>query len=91
MGHLHYLHFWWKLVKPFMTSAEASIAFIEAFMEVVEASMEAWKIPWKQWKLPWKHGSFHESFRGRFHGSGESFHGSFHELPRKMQVMQETG
>ena len=50
-GHLHYLHFWWKLEKASMeastASTEASIASIEDFMEVVEASMKARKFPWK--------------------------------------------
>ena len=30
-GHLHYLHFWWELMK--------------ASMEAMEASMETWKLP----------------------------------------------
>ena len=58
-GHLHYLHFWWKLVKPSMeasvkdmeastTSTEASIASMEAFMDDMEAYMEAWNLPWKR-------------------------------------------
>ena len=42
-GHLHYLHFWWKLVKASMEASIASIkAFIasmKAFMEEIEASM----------------------------------------------------
>ena len=61
---------------------EASVnAFVEDFVEAtsmeafVKASMEA------------SGGGFHESLyilRG-------TFHGSFHELPRKNQVVQETG
>ena len=68
-GHLHYLHFWWKLVKASMeasvedmeastTSTEASIASMEAFMEdsVGASSLEAST----------------KTVRGR------NFHGSFH-------------
>ena len=49
-GHLHYLYFWWELVKASMeasveymeaatTSTEAFIASMEAFMEAMEASV----------------------------------------------------
>ena len=47
LGHLHYLHIWWKFMKASMEasidSMEAAIDSMEAFMEAVEASMEAWK------------------------------------------------
>ena len=55
--------------------------------------------PTKTFRGSYFHGSFRGSFRasvrnfffrGSFHGSGEIFHGSFHELPRKTQVVQET-
>ena len=55
-GHLHYLRFWWELVKASMeasiafmkastTSTVASIASMAALMEAMEASMEEWKLP----------------------------------------------
>ena len=64
-GHLHYLQFWWKVVKA---SVEASIASMEASMKTMEASMEARKLPRKQLQqnLP------DESLHGSFHGS--NFH-----------------
>ena len=51
-GHLHYLHFWWKLVKASVdasiaaieastNSTEAFIASMKAFVETLEASVEA--------------------------------------------------
>ena len=67
-------------VKAFVevTSVEASVeafmdASVEAFMDAsVEAFMEA--------STAWK--------RGSLHGSDGSFHGSFHKLPPKMQIVQ---
>ena len=35
LGHLHYLHFWWKLIKASMNSS------VEASVQVVEAPTEA--------------------------------------------------
>ena len=49
----------------------------EVFMEASFAPIKA-------------HGSFHGRYGRSFHGSGGSFHGSFHELPPKKQVVQET-
>ena len=42
-GHLHYLHFWWKLVEAStsMEAMEASVEVVETSMEALEASMEA--------------------------------------------------
>ena len=78
-----------------VTSVEASTTSMEASVEAfVEAtSMEAFaKVSVEACVFFFLRGSFHffhESFH-RFHSFRGSFHGSFHELPRKKQVVQET-
>ena len=63
-------------MKAFTEAMEASIASVEASMAFVEAFMEAM-----------------EAAMEAVEASTEAFmnsHGSFHELPRKKQVVQET-
>ena len=68
-GHLHYLHFWWKVMKA---SMEASMAWKRgSFLEITSTEFCRGSF----------HGSyFHGGFRESFHGSyfhGSYFHGSF--------------